>query len=537
MTYIVIILISLLFGFKVLVGSFKQLKFGTLVAFISFALMAVFLLFRLGRFPNVFIDEGNCAYESWCLAHYGVDSNLMHAPVYFQSFAGQGQSVIYAYLAAPFLKYFGYSLLIFRLPLVLLALISTLNFLRVIAKYYSNYLPYLSVVLCTCPYLLTEARYGMDCNVAVWVLLLAISAFIDALNENRIKWATIKYSISFLILGLVAYSYNVSWLYLPFLMIGIVLILIRKKVSLRVMITPFVLLLLEIMPILIFAIRSNYAPWNKTKRFLFFTSPALQQGRTGDSIIHPITIHHMASNVIDGFKQLFINGDGLAWNSLPVSIAFYLFASLPFLVGIVYIFRNINEEINQLFIALFISNILIFLIVKPNYNHWMFAFIPIIYTIASGLLVLVNNRKYIRISIMCLYAVSFLLFAKSYFNTPRFTGMYYDSFKGVNLVEKESKGHQIYIQSNDSFLMQAIRDFSPFSPYTYQSTKDHPYSQTNLQAIKKCKNYKRITRLSKYSKGSLILVNESNKKVNGAKLVYSHVAVGNEYYNVFEVVK
>lgn len=536
MIVISVLLISLLVGLKVILGaSYKKPHFSSVIAYVCFAIMVFFLLFRLEKFPNVFIDEENCAYESWCLAHFGVDSNLIHNPIYFQSFMGQGQSVLYAYLALPFIKYLGYSFLVFRLPLVIVAVISTLSFLYVISKYYLDYLPYVAVVMCSCPYLLTEARYGMDCNIAIWLMLLGISIFIDAFKEERQKWIIIKYCGSFLVLGLVAYSYNVSWLYLPFLIIGLIILMVKNREPVKALIIATVLLIIEITPILIFAIRSNYQGWNETKQFFFFTSPELLHGRANDSIIAPITLHNMVSNAIDGLKQLFINGDGLAWNSLPGSIAFYLFASLPFLVGLIYILKHLNEEINQLFIILLTSNVLIFLIVKPNYNHWMFIFIPIIYSIAIGLYVVTNHRKYIGASIFLLYMVSFLLFANSYFKTPRYTGMYFDTYKSVRLIESKSKGQNIYIQSTDPLLMLTIRDFNPCSPYVYQSTKDHPYSRKKLPALNKYKNYYRVLKIQKYKKGSLILTSEDKTSLPGSQLIDKHIAIGSSYYNVFEV--
>lgn len=521
-------------AFKILIGSVKKVNPSALVSFFSFVLMLCFVLWKLGKFPNVFIDEGNCAYDSWCIAHYGVDSNLIHNPVYLQSFAGQGQSVLYAYLAAPFLKYLGYSFFNFRLPLVIFLVITVLNFLRIINTFYPVLLPFISVVLCTCPYLLTQSRYGMDCNIAFWVMLGAISIFLDALNTKKEKTAVLKYTLSFIVLGLTAYSYNVSWFYLPILVMFLAYMMLKKGMK-AILFIPFGILVLEVLPILTFAVRSNYEAWNKTKKFLFFTSPKLQVGRASASLIHPITVRNVVSNIILGFKQLFLFGDGLSWNSLPSFSGFYFFAFVLFFVGFIYTLRNIKIEINQVFVFLFCSNLFICCIVKPNFNHWMFIFLPVIYFISCGLICISNNREYISRSLFCLYLFSFIAFTKNYYQVPRYTGMSMDTTSNISRIERRANNHSIFIQSKDQFLMQALRDFKPCSPYEYQATKDNPYSKTHLQAYDNFKNFHRISKPTKYVKGSLILTNDHRKFMKNARLLYSHIAIGSQVYNVFEV--
>ncbi len=93
----------------------KRIYILQLILFIGVLARSLNLLWPYGSF----IDEPMGAYDSWCLANYGVDSNLASYPVYLKSW-GTGQSALYAYLALPFIKLFGLSEESYRLPMSLI---------------------------------------------------------------------------------------------------------------------------------------------------------------------------------------------------------------------------------------------------------------------------------------------------------------------------------------------------------------------------------------------------------------------------------
>ena len=55
---------------------------------------------------GIHIDEAGMGYDAWSLQKYHVDRWLNHFPVYLINFGG-GQSALYAYLCAMFIKLFG----------------------------------------------------------------------------------------------------------------------------------------------------------------------------------------------------------------------------------------------------------------------------------------------------------------------------------------------------------------------------------------------------------------------------------------------
>ena len=67
-------------------------------------------------------DEAGSAYDAWCIANYGVDRYRMSYPVLFTNFGGGGQSALYTYMASFFVKIFGMSLYVFRIPAAIMSL-------------------------------------------------------------------------------------------------------------------------------------------------------------------------------------------------------------------------------------------------------------------------------------------------------------------------------------------------------------------------------------------------------------------------------
>ena len=70
-------------------------------------LFAVTRLWMLADIPRgLHVDEAGMAYDAYCLANFGTDRYLKHFPVYLINY-GDGQSAMYAYLAAICVKLMG----------------------------------------------------------------------------------------------------------------------------------------------------------------------------------------------------------------------------------------------------------------------------------------------------------------------------------------------------------------------------------------------------------------------------------------------
>ena len=195
-------------------------RFGLLVLAAQFC----FLLYRIHEFPGVFLDEGNGMYDAWCMAKYGVDSHLMKNPVYLQGHGGQGQSILYPLIGGTALKLLGYHVYAYRVPLVIISLINTLLIFLIEYKYGDSFSAFWHVlVIATSPYLLTLSRFGMDCNIAPFVLSIGVQVLYLGILELPSFRRVVLLAVGGVLIGLCSYAYVVGWIFLPFFLLSFVI--------------------------------------------------------------------------------------------------------------------------------------------------------------------------------------------------------------------------------------------------------------------------------------------------------------------------
>ncbi|MGN0482438.1 MAG: ArnT family glycosyltransferase [Lachnospiraceae bacterium] len=468
-------------------------------------LFVCFLLFKLSTVPNLFVDEANCMYDSWCIANYGVDSNLIKNPVYLQSFWGQGQSVLYAYMAVPFLKIFDYDLFAFRLPLVLCSIgVVILLFFILLQKWKPGQVFLCMVVLVTSPWLFNTTRWGMDCNVAPYVFFLGVGIFYLGVQKKKTGLELVG-TICF---GLTAYAYNVAWIFLPFfLMCLFAAMLAKKKISWKKFGLLSLVLIVEIMPIFIFAIRSNVADWNETVRILFWTSPKLQTGRVGASFIdlHHSIIKNMLNNLRQGFQMFWNGSDQLSWNSISGYGAYYLFALPFFIVGFL---KQIKEKsfFNWMICSVYIGMIPVMLLVTPNFNHWIFLHFAVLLTIGIGVIEICGDKKIIWNAATVTYLIAAVSFLNTYFHSDRFTGWQISNAETLKELHTDTY-EKVYFDQIEVIMLRA---FLPASPEEFQKTKDHPYSQEELSSDTKYLNFEKLQDQTTVEPNSMALIPTEN---------------------------
>ena len=260
------------------------------------------------------------------------------------------------------------------------------------------------------------------------------------------------------------------------------------------------------------------------------TIPRLSVGRVNASFIglNGNILKSIGYNFFSGFKELFFGTDNLSWNSLPNFGAYYLFAIILFLIGIRWIIINRQLIESKLLLILFLSNLPIWLVVIPNYNHWMFSHIPDLIIIGIGISVLA--QKVSHKIIIYLYLLAVCLFAGAYFNTPRDTGFEISTIKSVNYLD-HLKG-KIYFQTSDANFLLNCRDFGSKSPYYFQRTKDHPFSSRYLTANDKFGKYHRLTSEKKLRQGNYLLSNNNIQRADLA-VVKTQIIIGNINYILY----
>lgn len=189
-------------------------------------------LFHLGITPaGMHIDETTAAYDAYCIAHYGTDRHGISYPFYFQNIAN-GQNSLYIYLAALLLRFLPYSVTIIRIPAVLCGAVCC------IAMYFlareltgSKKWALLGPLLVTItPYFMSYERWGLESPLLLSLIPVAFLYLIWSIKYDKVRY----YILSGIWFGIVLYTYAVSYISIPLLLIGTCIYLIYlKKFCLR----------------------------------------------------------------------------------------------------------------------------------------------------------------------------------------------------------------------------------------------------------------------------------------------------------------
>lgn len=428
------------------------------ILLLGILIRTVYLAYPFG----VFCDEAINGYDTWCLAHYGVDQHLTPYPVYLESW-GTGQSALYAYLALPFIKFFGLSTATHRIPMALISSLSVLFLYWTLLKTQRNTL--LTFVITTfviiSPWHIMKSRWALDCNICPDLVLISICFFILAYYTVKSRKQTILYILGFVCLSASAYAYGISWFMLPIFTVALILYFLKKKrITIKQLLLSSLIMLLLLIPIILFAFN------------LFFDGEEFQIG--------PLTIINMEgkrhesttllgetsffggiyNQAIISSKFLLTGSDALLWNSIKPWGQFYNLLGIPFIIYyfVVNIWRKKFEPIDFFFIIWFIACIPILFLVSPNVNHWNLIWFPLLFFCGSGIYIFVSRFKKAIYVIVPIFTTCFLLFISSYFDlySPQNKGKLwqYDGFnfkleEPVKFV-REKKFEKVYF-SGDYF--------------------------------------------------------------------------------------
>lgn len=390
-------------------------------AFLFLFCITVFTsVYKVGVVPyGLHVDEAGMAYDALSIANFGVDRYLNPYPVYFINYGG-GQSAMYTYLAAFFIKIFGYSVICVRLPAIMLRLITFVAIYYVIRRGYKDdsvrTLMFL-LILAVCPYFIMQSRWGLDCNLLVHFFSISVGILTAAVHHSSTK----LYLLSGLSFGLTLYTYALSYIIVPlFLLLTLSYLLLAKKIKKHQVLTVMIPAFLVVIPLMaMILVNKGIIPEYKG----LFTIPVLHLYRGGE-----ISLSHIFENLyiiisLISFDNPNIFGRQLFYNSIPYFGTVYYFSILFFVIGLVSSFkvclRSIKYHefsINTIFVSWFLSVLTCqFLILEPNINKANAAFIPILFFITEGIVIVGQHTKTIIIGIAILYLISFFLFFNYYF--------------------------------------------------------------------------------------------------------------------------
>ena len=303
-------------------GQEKRKKWAyPLLLAVIFLLALLVRVYRLGELPYGWnVDEAGMAYDIHSLIHYGTDRYYKFNPVYLINFGG-GQSVLYGYVCAVFMKLFGLSLTVARIPAVLSGmavwLFGTLIFREFFSKKFTVLGSFLIAVL---PCFIMQSRLGLDCLLFLGVSTAAIYFLLLAVRKERWQF----YGISGIILGVSLYTYALSYLAVPiFLLLMLLYLLYLGKLKWRYVFSLAVPLAALAAPLILMIIINTFQlPEIAT---VHITIPRLPEYRGSE-----ISLQNILHNIPAVLQSYFFKDDR-AYNAVDNYFTMYV-VSIPFIL-------------------------------------------------------------------------------------------------------------------------------------------------------------------------------------------------------------
>ena len=130
-------------------------------------------------------DEAFAAREAWSLLHYGKDSFGYSYPMYLTAW-GSGMNALNTYLMMPFIALFGMHTWVFRLPQMLIGILSLFAIEEIVSKVADWKCSLLAMfLLAVSPWHIMLSRWALESNLVVGFLLFGLLFFIYGIRVSK----------------------------------------------------------------------------------------------------------------------------------------------------------------------------------------------------------------------------------------------------------------------------------------------------------------------------------------------------------------
>lgn len=424
----------------------------------------------LDKFPEgIHEDEAGMMYDAYCMANYGTDRYLNENPVYLINFGG-GQSVLYASIVSIFIRIFGFSLFVVRLPAVIFSVITIILAYILSRKYIGKKFALILAFLITiCPWHIMQSRWGLDCNLLSSFIMISVFALLNSKKD----W---HYIIAGICWGLTLYTYALSYIMLPvyFVVLCAYLLYVKKITIKQIIITILPIFALAI-PLILFQV-VNYCGLQSIK-FGPITIPKLYTYRISEIGLDNILKNLNVSSPNNVF-QLMFSADHNAFNSFKEYGTIY-YILIPFMIGGLVInikdtIVGIKERKFRLRTVFLIQFITVFLVVLLFANPQLYKlnplFIMLLVFATDGILWLYNKKKifgHLMIGLLVLNFVTFEIFYFNNINEKAQVAFNSDVIPLVHYLEKEYPDQEIFLETDAIQQYIYVLLANQISPYDF----------------------------------------------------------------------
>lgn len=297
--------------------------------------------FHFGIVPvGVHQDEAMAAVDALALADHGTDRFGMRFPVHFTAWGNSQMSVLLSYCMIPFIKLFGFSIPVIRLPLLIVSCFGLLALYFFARKIGGTTLAFPVLILCIiCPWHYMQSRWSFDCHMFPHVFLFGVCMLLTGIKK---RWALY---LSMIFFGLCSYCYGIANYTVPlFLLIMAIYLLAVKQVKwqelLLCVLLYFTIALPEFLTMLI-----NMFGWDSIETPLFTIPYFPDSTRSQDILFINFSWSALKNNLSNVLRILCgMSKDLSATSIIPKFGNLYPFTTIFFFIGLVTIFFRLKRE-------------------------------------------------------------------------------------------------------------------------------------------------------------------------------------------------
>lgn len=399
----------------------------------------------IDKMPNALnVDEASSGYEAYSIMKYGIDRNGNSYPVFLYSW-GEGQNALLSYIMIPFIAIIGLSEFSIRLPMAIIGIISLYAFYYLLKNIFDNKkIALLGVTfLAITPWHIMKSRWGLESNIFPDLILLSFLMLTLGLKNKK----QILKILSFVILGVSAYAYSTSYLFLPIYVLGTLGYLIYKKqISVKEAILYLGIVFIVSLPIILYVIINMFNLNQIT--ILNITIPKLKLNRyeSTTTIFSGKLIENCLQNLKNLALLLITQSDNLNWNALPAYGICYIVSIPFFIIGVRTSKKEYSDNLyNQIIKIWMISSVILAMFCIININRINIIFLPCIYYVVLGIYQIIKKYEFVRPLVIIMYATLFSLFILEY--SKQDFNEYLTFTSGVKELSdycKEADSEQIY---------------------------------------------------------------------------------------------
>ena len=397
----------------------KKIYFVTLTILIFF--VALFLrVYKLDKVPaSLNWDEVAAGYNAFTIANWGKDEYGNKFPVVFTSFRDDKHPV-HIYITAVFVKFFGLSDFVTRLPSAIVGTLTVLLMILLGEIIFKNKIVGLfsGLFLALSPYHLQFSRGLWESNFALFFYILALVLFYLGLSKK--KWLL---PLSFFSFGISFFAYHSSKVLVPPTILLLIVLEYKKFVSDKKYLAISVLVILFFTIFTIFNPRIlGLARVAQTKFSDELVKQTFVYKKTGNKLLSDGEI--ILTNYVKYFDPtyLFVKGDQGPRNSVKVIGEFYVIEGLLLIPGLFALIKYRSRKLLILFCWFFLAPLpgaVSGLDVNANRGIFMLGPIELVAGAGAVLLLEILQKKWWKIAvvatILIVLSIEFTRYIKYYY--------------------------------------------------------------------------------------------------------------------------